>query len=115
MNNGNKLYCLMAAGPGLTDQIRNILFNTAQDMFKKERMKHTIKGEDCEGIVTTEGEHAAMGCIAGIVFCAEFETEIGKIKVRYIVRPSDLRAENCVWSPPMTLEEINDVLEPALN
>lgn len=98
------IHCCMVRGQSLSDGARNILFDTAQEMVRGGKERRKIKGEDFEGLVTTRGETAIMGSLAGIVFHAEVECEDGRrSNVTYLVRPADIRAEQGEW---LTFREI---------
>ncbi len=88
----------MWSGQNLTDQLRNLLFNSAQDMFNNGGKILTIKTDWCEGIVETSYETKGIGGTYGYAFTATIEWNVGKTEVEYICRKTDLRAENGFWS-----------------
>lgn len=91
------IYCLMVHGHGLTDDVRNCLFDAAQEMLKKRKERRKIQKEFAEGLVTTKFKHVCFGAIAGIAFQAEIETDAYKTKVRFVVRPGDIPLEDRTW------------------
>ena len=96
-----KVYCLMCVGGSLCDDIRDALFDTAQDMIYKQKPRWRLKRREFEGEVTTKGKTACIGGLSGIVFYGIIETEKRKIKISYIVRRSDLRTfkDDMDWCP----------------
>jgi hypothetical protein len=94
---GDKVYCLMFSGPGLTDNIRNILFDTAQEMVRKNKKKQKVEGENFEGQVTTLNKVIVNGGVTGMLFNAMIETEKASRVVSYMIRPTDLRSQDGSW------------------
>lgn len=85
------IYCLMNHGPGLTELIRQILFDTAQEMVRRDLKRKLVRNDDFEGVVTTNKDWARMGGVSGYVFRAVVESEAGvENNVSYLVRPADL-------------------------
>jgi len=87
----------MVSGPGLTDDVRTILYKTAQKMLRKEWSKQKIKGEGFEGLITTKNETSVMGSIAGILFKATVETEATKTRVHYLIRRCEIDFDDGEW------------------
>lgn len=81
------VHCLMVSGLSLTDSNRSTLFDAAQQMVRNGQTRRKIKGPDFEGIVTTNGEVALMGSVAGYVFHAEIEGEKHHCKASYLIAP----------------------------
>ena len=73
----------------LTDDIRDLLFQTAYLMLKTGQEKRKAKTGSCEGVVTNLGSVALYG-MGGVQFEARLDTEKGKLKATYMVRPQDL-------------------------
>ena len=63
--------CLMLRGGSLTDDLRDVLFYTAQEMLLHRQSRHKITADGMEGIVTTKHRYACVGGIAGVVFRAD--------------------------------------------
>lgn len=96
-----KIYCLMSKGM-VTDGVRDVLFDTAQDMVQKKKSRYRISRESFEGEVTTKGKTACIGSVSGIVFHALVETQERRVQLSFIVRESDVRAEDndeLFWEP----------------
>jgi hypothetical protein len=74
----------------LTDDIRDLLFQTAYLMLKTGQEKRKAKTGSCEGVVTNLGSVALYG-MGGVQFEAVLDTEKGKLKATYMVRPQDLQ------------------------
>lgn len=91
------IHCLMVAGHGINDDIRDILFDIAQEIYQKDEFEHTIKSPWLEGKITTQYKQAMLGDLGGIIFHAHIESNHGETKVNYIVRPSDLRSCDGTW------------------
>ena len=85
-------YCLMRSGILLSDEVSNTLVRVARDMIREclEILDFESDEYDCEGRVTTKGEHYSIGTIAGQKFSAEVVTNAGTTEVTFIVRTGDL-------------------------
>jgi hypothetical protein len=95
--NGDHIYCLMVTGAALSDAIRNVLFDKAQELVRNGPPKVRLVHDDFEGQITTDGDTELMGSISGQVFNAVVETDRMKTTVRYLVRPGDLHIDQRVW------------------
>jgi len=82
------IYCIMCSF-SLNDDVRDVLFGTAYLMLRSGLKKKKVRSESCEGIITERGSIALYGT-SGIRFEAHLETEVGDLKVVYLVRPQDL-------------------------
>ncbi len=92
------IYCLCVAGGSLNDPMRNLLFDTAQEMMEEGQEKRRIRSSTGVGQITTEGEQASIGGISGTVFHAELDTDLGSFRVTYLVRPSrTFRSIDATW------------------
>jgi hypothetical protein len=85
-----EFYCMMQSQVVLTEEMANVLFDTAAAMYKNDNRKATVKTEGMEGQVMTTFNKAALLWICGILFTAEVETDLGKGKISFIVRMNDL-------------------------
>lgn len=93
-----QIYCLSWSGGRLNDPIRNLLFDTAQEMMDEGDKGRTIKTSTGEGEVTTDNEQAVLGGFCGTVFQAQLDTEWGSFEVTYVVRPTrNLKALEMNW------------------
>jgi hypothetical protein len=82
----------------MSDPIRDLLFDTAQEMIAEKREKRKIKSGAGTGTITTAGETACIAGFVGTVFSAELETPQGALEVQFIVRPTrKLRATDIHW------------------
>ena len=86
----DNFYCLMRTGKQLTPDVCDRLFNTAREMFASEKSRYKVKAQDCEGVISTQGDRASLGGISGVVFDAELEVESGKTQIRFVVATGDL-------------------------
>jgi hypothetical protein len=91
----------MSNGIPLNDAVRNILFDTAQEMFSKRKDEQKVKSPWCDGVIHTKGKRAGLAEIFGIVFTAVIETDWGKVDIQYIVRETDFRSEDGEWIHPV--------------
>lgn len=109
---GWPVYCVMASWK-IDDDTRDLLFGTAYLMIKTGRNRRRVRGDGCEGVVTTEFQRASLSGLSGVQFRAELETDDGKLIVKYIVRDHDFeemeKSECGAWidphDPPDDLEE----------
>lgn len=93
------IYCLSVEGGPLNDPLRNLLFDTAQEMMDEGHDSRTIRTSVGEGEITTDNESAIIGGLSGTVFKAELDTEWGSFDVTYLVRPSrNIRSTQISWS-----------------
>ncbi|MDP3883077.1 MAG: hypothetical protein Q8Q48_03400 [Candidatus Staskawiczbacteria bacterium] len=74
----------------LTDDIRDLLFQTAYLLLKTGQGKRKARSGSCEGVVTNLGSVALYG-MGGVQFEGRLDTNRGELKVTYIVRPQDLQ------------------------
>lgn len=87
------VHCLLLEGIPLTNEIRNILFDVAQKMFRAKEKKQKVKTDDCKGYVYTDWKDGSMGYVFGTVFVAHIDTLRGLVKVNYIIQKSDLTSD----------------------
>jgi hypothetical protein len=97
MSGGNNIYCLMVAGLSLTDDLRSVMFDRAQVMFREHSTWSKISGPNFEGGISTIFEEATIGSISGFRFQAEIDVGSKTGTVSFLVRPSDLRADDGIW------------------
>jgi hypothetical protein len=96
------IWCLMVGGGMLTDDMRTLLYAKACEMYRKDRRKGIIRGEDYEVVVRTKFEHASLGsAVSGTKFRAELACHFGTIKVSFVVQSWDLEKalEYGSWGP----------------
>ena len=96
--NGDKVYCLMVAGPGIDEEVRELLFDTAQAMHRKGSRRFRLRGGNFEGLITTANKTAVIGGVTGTIFNAVIESETSKHVVSYLIRPMDMENYVCLWS-----------------
>lgn len=114
----SQIFCFMAGGANLTDEMRTLLFRTARSMYQEKRGEARVVTDDLVGVLETRFETTGFGHIYGIFFHAELDTVYGKATVDYIVQtrdmegfdpedfswtrlvmfPSDPRAQNAQWN-----------------
>lgn len=84
-----KIYCLINVGNSLTDEISQLLFDTAQKVMANKSRKSRLKlaAVKLSGEIVTSYEVGFMGSVAGIVFKASFDWDEGTAKTDFIVRP----------------------------
>lgn len=83
-----EIYCVTFEGGPLSDPLRNLLFDTAQEMIDDGKEERTVRASTGKGKVTTEGQQACIGGISGTVFTASLATNRGFVSVTFIVRPT---------------------------
>lgn len=93
------LYCLTVEGGPLTDPMRNLLFDTAQEMMEKSDEVRIIRTSVGEGEIRTSGEQGVVGGMCGTIFNADLDTNHGSFSVAYMVRPTQtFKAKDGYWS-----------------
>ncbi len=95
-----QIYCVMWNGHNLTEEIRAELFNNAQEMFKSKNKSRKIRSNFCEGKITTEWKTLRWAGIWGYAFSATVAWNSCRTKIDYIVRETDLRADQGFWAIP---------------
>jgi hypothetical protein len=95
----------------LTDEMRDALFDVACLMIKFGSRKRRVKSDDMEGSVTSSYAERAFAGLSGVEFFAEVETNLGRGKIKFLVRPVDLEKRALLeWSSFSTIEELLDHL-----
>lgn len=114
-----KIYCLMVSGVAIDDAVRNTLFHVARRMLLKGQEKIRVKTDSVEGIVTTDMKIGCIGALAGIVFFAEVDTNLGSTKASYILDPTSVEREEwdeVFWADAIFPEmKESSAKHPALN
>lgn len=96
----DKIHCLMTSSVFLSSNMRNVLFDVACEMMGSNAGRKRFADGDFEGVVTTSFESKILSGISGVEFTAEVETELGKGKVKFLVRPADVKTRNELeWFP----------------
>ena len=93
----NDIYCIMLTGFPLTDETRNWLFKTAQEMAHLKENKAKVKTFEFEGFITTQWLRKGIGSTFGIEFLAEIDTERGSTKISYIVQTKHFDTDDGEW------------------
>lgn len=105
----------MSGSVSLTSGMADVLFDTACIMIRDDSRRKSIKYEGIEGRITTSFDKQALGSICGVEFLAEVETDLGKGKVKFIVREAEAKVRNELqWMPFFTIEDmVMDELTPS--
>lgn len=111
----NDIYCLIVKGGFLTDEMRNELFDEAQEMLKIGRKKRKIKSHEMEGEIRTRFKISCLFGFAGIIFYALIETDKGIIKIDYVIRPTDHRTWQTCGKWITSSEDLSSCGDPNLN
>ncbi|HBE90932.1 MAG TPA: hypothetical protein DDW41_07055 [Candidatus Andersenbacteria bacterium] len=74
----------------LSDDIRDVLFETAYLMLRSGEKKKKVRSDCCEGVVKTDFGSMALYGTSGIVFVANLETEKGNLKASFLIRQQAL-------------------------
>lgn len=102
----DKIHCLMTTSVALDSRMRDVLFDTACLMLKRGSSKKKFADPSIEGMITTAFEEKALGAIVGAEFHADVETDIGRGKVKFIVRPADADKRNELdWVPLFAIDD----------
>ncbi len=90
-----KIYCLIAVGGSLTDEVADFLFKSAQEIIKRKDRngRLNLKSLGLTGEIKTDYKVGFMGAVVGIIFSANFDWEEGSIKTDFIVRPAPREEE----------------------
>ena len=85
----NKIHCLINNGHGLTDEIADLLVETAYIMMESNDKKKPIKLKriGLKGEITTTYSLGLLGSVAGFTFRANFDWNNGSSKTDFIVKP----------------------------
>lgn len=87
----HQFYCLMNSGPGLTDFVRHMLFDSAQEMLRNNAKRKLIKGKNFEARITTKMVRGSLGPISGYLFYASLERDTGtNNNISFLVRAADV-------------------------
>ncbi|MFA6050905.1 MAG: hypothetical protein WC761_06995 [Candidatus Paceibacterota bacterium] len=87
----DSFFCIMFSFP-LSDDIRDVLFETAYLMLRSGEKKKKVHSGCCDGVVKTDFGSMAIYGTSGIVFVANLETEKGDLKASFLIRPQSLDA-----------------------
>lgn len=110
-----QMVCLMFAGR-LTDQMKSRILRTALEMAVAEQASKSFRDDDCEGQVTTDGEHASLGTFSGTVFEATVASGLGEATIRFIADTSfDPEIVDDIDSGWMSPDDLNRALTAHLN
>jgi cytochrome c-type biogenesis protein CcmE len=74
---------------------------TAHEMFRKRKTSQNIGSETMEGLVTTEGQRARLGGVAGVVFEGSIESDEGQFTASFLMADHLLdrrRLPRAVWN-----------------
>ncbi len=87
----------MWTGDTINDDLRNLLFNTAQDMLVGKASEATVKTDWCEGHLTTSFDIKGIGGTFGYKFDAEFDWHDKHSKIEFIVKEQNIRFDGMMW------------------
>jgi hypothetical protein len=103
----DNVYCLMVVQVGLTDFMADVLFDTACAMMRSGSRQKRINEDYIEGKITTEFKEQSLGSVSGTEFNADVETELGKGKVKFLVREADAEVRNkLTWQGFASVDEM---------
>ena len=101
----DKIYCLMTSSVSLSARMADVLFDTACTMIGGDFRKRRFKDDEFEGLITTSFQCQSLSGISGTEFFAEVESELGKGKVKFLVRDADAKIRNkLAWTPFFFIE-----------
>src|SRR5947209_3837999 len=108
---------MMSKGKQLTDDVREVLLQTAREMVRSGKAGAPVRSDVCQGIVETEGKHLSLGTMSGQAFKADVVTAHGEmIEVSFLVQTRHLE-ENMPalqWIPGrMSASDIPEELRPS--
>jgi len=98
----------MVRNTSLTPRMKDVLFLAAVEMLKAGKEKKRIHDEEIEGEIHTTFEEQSLVTTSGVRFTATVETNLGKGKVNYLVRPIDaaLKKHGTHWKSFDSIEEL---------
>lgn len=89
--------CLMWTGDTINDDLRNLLFNTAQDMLAGKTPEAVIKTDWCEGPIQTKFEIKGIGSTFGYKFDASIDWGNKHTKIEFIIKEQNIRFVGMRW------------------
>lgn len=107
----NSVHCLMITSVSMTPSMADLLFDTACLMIRGNSRARKLSNLEMEGRLTTSFKEQSFAGISGIEFLAEVETELGKGKIKFLVRPMDSERRRLDWSLFTSEEELASHLE----
>lgn len=94
-------WCITFSGHSISDDVRDVLLETAYLMIRGHQKRRRFRSTTCEGVVETKFQHMIFITTSGFQFQATVECEVGKLNVLYLVNDSDLhtfeQGEYGVW------------------
>lgn len=110
----DKIYCLMTSSVSLSSKMADVLFDTACRMIRDDSRRKRFRDDGFEGLITTSFQAQSFSGIAGTEFLAEVESDLGKGKVKFLVREADVETRNkLAWAPLFFIEDIPVGLDPS--
>lgn len=82
--------CLLFEGSGLTDKVRNLLFNEAQALFSEKKKSKKIKTTWCTGRIKTKLEYRGISGLYGYIFYAEIEWGNKSTHVEFLAKQKEI-------------------------
>ncbi|PIQ69086.1 MAG: hypothetical protein COV91_00560, partial [Candidatus Taylorbacteria bacterium CG11_big_fil_rev_8_21_14_0_20_46_11] len=111
------IYCRVVSGGRLTPDGLTTLFRIAREMWKARKIKHPIKAETFEGLVSTNNRlDMVIGSKLGVEFTAEIESDEGRFSTKFVVRMEQLDTpveDRSFWIPG--LPDVPLFVSPANN
>jgi hypothetical protein len=83
----------------MTDEVREALLLAAHEMAKHSRSRKRFKNHICSGTVTTQGKYVTLGSWSGTEFSAIAESDLGAVRVRFLVDLSVEPQGEGFWVP----------------
>lgn len=84
-------------GKPLTDDVSNLLYRKAQEMYHDKKKRLRLRNRICQGTLITELKYASMGMLSGLQFTAEVVLSTGETTITFLVRSVDLDEEAGEW------------------
>ena len=104
----------MSSPVSLSTRMADILFDTACRMIKDDSQKKRFKDDGFEGLISTSFKNQSLSGVSGTEFFAEVESELGKGKIKFLVREADAKTRNELkWAPFFFIEDVPVGLDPS--
>ncbi len=92
------LYCLIVTGFPLDTGTCQALYEGARKLYASGSEKVKLKGDAFEGRLTSKRRDSVLGGIAGALFEAILETDIGTTKAEFIIPIGELPSKKATWT-----------------
>ncbi len=84
------IYCITFTDSIVSDDVRDMLFQTAYLMLKGGQKRKKFRSKECSGVVVTKFQPLVYVGTSGIEFTGIVESEEGENTITYLVRDQDL-------------------------